>query len=95
MVPYQKVFEHLAKEEIRYVVVGGFAVNFYQVQRATLDLDLIVQIEPNNLLKFVHLMKLLQFIPRVPVDPIDLSNAEIRSKINFYCENDLSIPHPL
>ncbi len=80
MVPYRKVFEELDKRKIRYLVAGGFAVNFHQVQRTTLDLDLILQIETENILRFVGLMNELDFQPRVPVRPEDFANSEQRTK---------------
>lgn len=78
MVPYQSVFQALAKLQVRYLVAGGFAVNFHQVQRATVDLDLIIQIERENILKFISLMKDLGFTPRQPVKPEDFADEHIR-----------------
>lgn len=78
MVPYRKVLEGLTAKSIRYLVAGGFAVNFHQVQRATVDLDLVVQIERENLLRFIGLMKDLGFKPRLPVNPEDFAEDSIR-----------------
>jgi len=80
MVPYRTVFEGLTKDGICYLVAGGFAVNFHQVQRATVDLDLILQIERANILKFVALMKNLGFSPRVPVRPEDFADNAVRTR---------------
>lgn len=80
MIPYKAVFEGLAKHEIRYLVAGGFAVNFHQVQRATVDLDLILQIEKNNILKFLALMKELGFKPRAPVRAEDFADETMRKE---------------
>lgn len=79
MVPYKEVFQALEKSHIRYVVAGGFAVNFHQVQRATVDLDLIIEIEKSNILNFVALMKSLGYVPRVSVRPEDLADEEKRT----------------
>ena len=80
MVPYRRVFEGLAKCNVRYLVAGGFAVNFHQVQRATVDLDLILQIEKKNILKFVNLMNELGFMPRVPVRAEDFADSKKREE---------------
>lgn len=80
MVPYRTVFGGLNRDGIRYLVAGGFAVNFHQVQRATVDLDLIIQIETENILKFVSLMLGLGFTPRVPVDPHGFADESTRRK---------------
>ena len=78
MVPYQDLFIALAKENIRYLIAGGFAVNLHQVQRATADLDLIVHLEEQNLQRFVTLMTHLGFQPKLPVDPKDFAKADVR-----------------
>lgn len=76
--PYREVFEKLNAHQVRYLVAGGFAVNFHQVQRATVDLDLILHLEEKNILTLVKLMKELGFVPRVPVKGEDFANPKIR-----------------
>ena len=78
-VPYQTLFTELAQRGIRYLVAGGFAVNFHQVQRATMDLDLIVHLESSNLVKFVELVTELGFVPRVPVPARELADEAKRA----------------
>ena len=78
MVPYQKLFQALSEHQIKYLVAGGFAVNFHQIQRATMDLDLILHLEKNNLEKFSNLMSTLGFAPRIPADISSLSDHETR-----------------
>lgn len=80
MALYRDVFLKLARHKIKYLVAGGFAVNFHQVQRATMDLDLIVHLEEKNTKKFITVMNLLGFKPRVPVDATDFANDAIRQK---------------
>jgi hypothetical protein len=45
MTPYKKLFLNLFEHNIRYLVAGGFAVNLHQVQRATVDIDLILDLK--------------------------------------------------
>ena len=80
MIPYRKVFETLSEHGIKYLIAGGFAVNFHQVQRATVDLDLIVLLEKDNVLKFVAMMKTLGFEPRVPVKAEELADPAKRKQ---------------
>lgn len=84
MVPYKEVFKELESRGIKYLIAGGFAVNFHRVQRSTVDLDLIVRLEPNNWASFVGLMKDLGFQPRLPVDPQQLADETVR---NDWIEN--------
>jgi hypothetical protein len=78
MILYQKLFQELHRAGIRYLVAGGFAVNFHQVQRATMDLDLILHLEESNVLRFVDVMKDLGYAPRLPVKPEDLADRDLR-----------------
>lgn len=78
-IPYLTIFQELESRKISYLIVGGFAVNFHNVQRSTVDLDLIVQLEKNNLSSFITLMNDLGFVPCVPVDPTDFLDPDIRN----------------
>lgn len=80
MIPYRKLFEALFKNKIRYLVAGGVAVNLHQVNRATVDLDLIVHLESANVKQFVKMMLALGYKPKLPVKAEDFAKKEIRKK---------------
>lgn len=75
---FQDLFIQLEKEGIEYLVAGGFAVNLHQVQRATMDLDLILHLTKENILKFNKLMVAQGFQPRLPVNPDEFADPDIR-----------------
>ena len=79
-IPYQTLFIALAKNKINYLVAGGFAVNFHQVNRSTIDLDLILHLEKENVLAFDRIMSQLGYKPRLPVSGKDFANEETRKK---------------
>lgn len=56
-------FEH---RRVRYLVVGGVAVNAHGYVRATLDLDLVVSLETDNALAAVEALAGLGYRPIVP-----------------------------
>lgn len=74
MLDYLEIFKELNKEKIKYIVVGGMAVNFYGIPRMTYDIDLLLYLEDNNLKKFLSLMKNWGFKPKVPVDIMDFAD---------------------
>lgn len=78
MIPYKTIFNELEDKKIAYLIAGGFAVNFHNVQRSTVDLDLILHLTESNILSFVSIMKDLGFAPRLPVSPEDFADPEIR-----------------
>ncbi|MBI5560246.1 MAG: hypothetical protein HY883_03125 [Deltaproteobacteria bacterium] len=53
------------------------AVNLYGVPRVTQDIDIIVFITPDNIRKLNKILKGLDYIPRLPVNPEDMANPDI------------------
>ena len=43
MIKFESLFSALNKAKVRYLVVGGIAVNLYGIERATADIDLFVE----------------------------------------------------
>ncbi len=78
MLDYLGIFRELNNREIKYIVVGGMAVNFHGIPRATYDIDLLLYLEDRNLKKFLILLKEWGFRPRVPVDIMDFADKKKR-----------------
>lgn len=76
---YERVFKALEEQKIRYAVVGGVALVLHGVVRFTADLDLIVELEQENLTRFLRLMQDLGYQPRNPVDAQDLIDPKSRA----------------
>jgi len=77
---YENVFRILEKNKIRYAVAGGVALVLHGVVRFTADLDLIVDLEPENLRRFVQAMTELGYRPRVPVKAEDFLDQAARNQ---------------
>lgn len=75
---YLAIFKAFNRKEIRYVVVGGMAVNFHGIPRVTYDIDLILDLEDKNLKRFLSLMKAWGFRPKIPVNIMDFSDKSKR-----------------
>lgn len=78
MLDYLAIFKKLNEKKIKYIVVGGIAVNLYGIPRMTYDIDLILELEDKNLTKFIKLMKGWDFKPKIPVDIMDFTKKERR-----------------
>jgi len=92
---FQTIFRELNSLGIDYLVVGGLAVNFHGVPRMTYDIDLMVHLEPENILKLVTKLTQWGYKPKIPVDPRDLADEMKRNSwifekgmkaLNFYSE---------
>ena len=81
---YFEILEGLYKSKVRYLIVGGLSVNLYGVPRITQDIDIVVAMSKENILKITSLLKGLGYIPRLPVNPDDLANHD---KVKDWIEN--------
>lgn len=63
---YEKEIKALNKSRIKYLVIGGFAVNLYGVHRLTKDLDLMIDLSANHLADFIKVISKLGYLTDVP-----------------------------
>ncbi|MDQ1272998.1 MAG: hypothetical protein QG591_1628, partial [Planctomycetota bacterium] len=54
---YFEILEGLYKSKVRYLIVGGLSVNLYGVPRITQDIDIVVAMSKENILKITSLLK--------------------------------------
>ena len=47
---YLDLFRTLQEAGVRYVVVGGLALNLHGIERSTMDIDLAIALDDDNLL---------------------------------------------
>ncbi len=80
MLDYLSIFKRLNEETIKYIVVGGMAVNVLGIPRMTYDVDLLLYLEDANLKKFLNLMKAWGFKPKIPVDIMDFADKKKRAE---------------
>jgi len=45
---FKEFLKLLNSNEVEYLVIGGYAVNYYGYPRATIDLDIWIALNPNN-----------------------------------------------
>ncbi|MFH1542320.1 MAG: hypothetical protein ABIE84_04435 [bacterium] len=63
---YEAEFKAFNENDIRYLVIGGIAVNLYGLQRLTRDLDLMIDLSANQLEKFIEVVTGLGYFTKVP-----------------------------
>ena len=80
-IPYKEVFEALNKAKVNYVVCGGSAVVMLGFARLTVDLDLIVSLERENLSKLYDVLMRLGYKTRVSVKKDEFIQKEILIKL--------------
>jgi hypothetical protein len=78
MTQFDPIFAALQATGVRYVVVGGVAVNLHGYQRFTKDIDLVVELVPDQALKALEALQNLGYKPTVPVKLSDFADPIIR-----------------
>jgi hypothetical protein len=75
---YLDLFRALANYEVRYLLVGGLAMNLHGVPRMTMDVDIVLALDQGNLEAFFAACAELQLQPAVPTPLGDLLNPASR-----------------
>ncbi|OGS39943.1 MAG: hypothetical protein A2506_12225 [Elusimicrobia bacterium RIFOXYD12_FULL_66_9] len=75
---FETILRALDQAGVRYLIVGGLAVVAHGFVRFTADLDLILDLEPQNLKMALPALSRLGYRPRAPVDIDDFAVPAIR-----------------
>jgi hypothetical protein len=77
---FEPLFDALNRANVRYIVVGGLATVLHGHARLTADIDLIVDLVPDEARKAVETFTSLGFRPRAPVEPLAFADARVRKQ---------------
>lgn len=78
---YYEIFKAFHNFDIKYLLVGGLAVNLHGAPRVSQDLDVIILMERDNILKICNVLLTLDYQPRIPgMKGEDLAEAKIREQ---------------
>ncbi|MBI5219468.1 MAG: hypothetical protein HY958_11110 [Bacteroidia bacterium] len=78
---YIKLLKTLYEENIRYLLCGGLAVNIYGIPRMTADIDIIIDFDKQNLIKFEDVLKKLNYQKLISADLFQLFNESYRKEL--------------
>ena len=78
---YIELFEELHKQDIRYLICGGLAVNIYGIPRMTADIDILLDFEEGNITRFETAMENLDYHSSIPVSLKTILDKKERDKI--------------
>jgi hypothetical protein len=83
------LFELLAAARLRYVLVGGLTLVLHGVDRLTADVDLAVDLAPEEALKLIGALDVAGYSPAVPVDPRQLADESVRE--SWYRDRNMRV----
>lgn|SRR5574341_144544 len=76
---YEDVFTALQERQVRYLIVGAFAMNLHGAPRMTADMDLVVDLDRENLTRLVAALEGAGYRPHLPVPAVDLLDEQKRA----------------
>ena len=86
---------------MRYLVAGGLAVNAHGYLRLTRDVDIVLQLGPENIVAAFAALQGIGYRPLVPVTAAEFADATKRAAwsrdqgmtvLNFWCESHRDTP---
>jgi hypothetical protein len=98
MILYEDILSEFQRQKVKYVLVGGIAVNLLGSFRGTADMDILVEMSDTNLRKVVSILEKNGYRAKLPIEPMGIADEKIRNDwiknkhmkaFNFYNENEL------
>lgn len=98
MIIYEEILRAFQKQKVKYILVGGIAVNLLGSLRNTADMDILLEMCDDNLKKAVTILKRKGYGVKQPVEPLGIADKKTREcwikekhmkAFNFYKENGL------
>src|SRR3989338_7652442 len=77
---YENIFRIFNEVNLKYVIIGGIAVNLHGYDRHTGDLDIAIALTDDEIQKFIHAVEKLKLIPRIPVKLQDFADTKKREE---------------
>ena len=74
----EAVVRALESAGVRYLIAGGVAVNAHGYPRFTHDMDLVIALDPANIVCAFDALATLGYRPRVPISAGQFANGELR-----------------
>ena len=76
----ESIVSALNQAGVRYLIVGGLAVNAHGYMRLTVDIDLLVQLDETNARAAIEALQRLGYRPRVPVAFAQFADVRVRQE---------------
>jgi hypothetical protein len=68
----------LQEAQVRYLIVGGLAVNAHGFERLTRDVDLVIQLVPDNIIRGLRALMAIGYHLGIPVTPEEFADRNKR-----------------
>ena len=79
----EAIVKALSSARVRYLIVGGLAVNAHGYVRLTRDVDIVLQLESGNIVRGLRSLFKIGYQLAVPIRPEDFADATIRRRLQL------------
>ena len=76
---FEAIVDALERGGVRFLVAGGLAVSAHGYLRFTKDVDLVVQLLPENIKRAFHALSTIGYRPLVPIAADQFADPELRA----------------
>ncbi|HEY5742766.1 MAG TPA: hypothetical protein VIS99_09505 [Terrimicrobiaceae bacterium] len=75
---FEAIVRALNGSAVRYLLVGGIAVNAHGYGRNTYDVDIVIQLDANNIQRAFDALLIAGYRPQQPILASDFANEKLR-----------------
>lgn len=76
----EAIIRALNDAAVEYLVVGGLAVNAHGYERLTYDVDLVIGLNPANIMRGLRALEGIDYHMAIPVQPEEFADEAVREK---------------
>jgi predicted nucleotidyltransferase len=76
----ETIVKALNGAKVQYLIVGGLAVNAHGYERATKDVDLVIGLQRENILRGLRALMSVGYQMRIPVTPEQFADPKLREE---------------
>ena len=76
----EAIVRALNEAKVQYLIVRGLAVNAHGYERLTRDVDLVIGLEPNNIILGLHALLQIDYHFSIPVTPEEFADVTRRDQ---------------
>ncbi len=76
MADYQSLLRVFQEKKLRYLIVGGVAVNLHGYPRLTNDIDILLALDHDNLATMARIMENMGYQQRLPISIQELGDTD-------------------
>ena len=76
----EAIVRALNAAEVQYLIVGGLAVNAHGYERLTVDVDLVIGLQPENIIRGLRALAEVDYHTSVPVTPEQFADPLLRDE---------------